>query len=102
MKKMKYRSENVSTHSRYTLETYFWAVIWLCLWQKILPPLKFHTVINYWCPWSSAVAGRADDVYSGCILSYDVQIVPYVNRVVLATQLRMFVVLMCEMEQPYK
>ena len=48
------------------------------------------------------MAGRADDVYSGCILSYDVQIVPYVNRVVLATQLRMFVVLMCEMEQPYK
>jgi len=38
--KMRYRSENVSTHSRYTLETYFWAVIWLCLWQKVLPPTK--------------------------------------------------------------
>lgn len=82
MKKMKYRSENVSTHSRYTLETYFWAVIWLCLWQKIPPPTKlsYH---NYWCPWSSAVAGRADDVYSGCTLSYDVQIVPYVTELSL-------------------
>jgi len=29
------------------------------------------------------VAGRADDVYSGCILSYDVQIVPYVTELSL-------------------
>ena len=88
-KKRKYRSGNVSTHSRYTLETYFRAVIWLCLWQKKKippppsPPINFHTLINYWCPWSSAVAGRADDVYSGCILSYDVQIVPYVTELSL-------------------
>lgn len=103
MKKMKYCSGNVSTHSRYTLETYFWAVIWLCLWQKILPPHKLSYSNNllmslvlccgwqsWWCiQWMYFIIWCSDSA------------VRY-NRVVLTTQLRMFVVLMCEMEQPYK